>query len=129
MAAQEGASQPPKDPFEGFEGYTSPHYTQISNEFLDKHVPLLTGAEVKVMLVLFRATIGWHQDSEQLSANKIAARTGLTRRGVQLTVRSLEEKRLILVERSANWRGEPNANIYAVRWRTHFPKGSTECTG
>lgn len=116
VATQDEPPQPPKDPFDGFEGYTSPHYTQIPDLFLDKHVRLLTGAEVKIMLALFRATIGWRQTWRELSAKQLAAKSGVSERRVQTLVPRLEARGLIRVRRTINRLGDANANLYAIRW-------------
>ena len=42
---------------------TKPNHTQVANDFIDVHMRNLSGPAVKVCLVIFRRTIGWHKDT------------------------------------------------------------------
>jgi DNA-binding transcriptional ArsR family regulator len=116
-------------PFRNFEGFTEPTYTQVPDEFLDKMLPYLSGAETKIMLYLFRKTLGYKKFSDRLSLSQIAngcrRRTGepidegsgLSRSTVAVALKSLEKKGLIVVARMQTQAGDSDMNVYSVRWR------------
>lgn len=113
MASKGG---PGNNPFAGFEGYTSPHYTQVPDQFFDEHMRHLSGAETKVMLVLFRQTLGWKKRSEKMSVPQIALRAGSGESTVRRVMKELEEKGLVHVMRHTTRAGDPDANTYTIRW-------------
>ncbi len=39
-----------------------PNYTQVPNVVIDEYLPEVTPAEAKVLIVLCRATFGWHRE-------------------------------------------------------------------
>jgi len=104
------------NPFVGFEGYTSPHYTQVPDQFLDEHLRHLSGAEAKIMLVLFRQTLGWKKRSEKMSVPQLALRAGAGESTVRRLMKDLEAKGLVAVERRTTKAGDPDANTYTIRW-------------
>lgn len=85
--------------------FESPNYTQVPNDLLgdilkgNKFVPgfmaTLTGAELKIILAVTRATIGFHQTSRRISLNNMRKLTGLTKQGILKATKGLEEKDLI----------------------------------
>lgn len=117
------------DPFRNFDGFTEPTYTQIPDEFLDKMLSHLSGAETKIMLYLFRKTLGYKKFSDRLSLTQIAngcrrrsgepvdGGTGLSRSTVAVALKSLEQKHLIVVTRMQTEAGDSDMNVYSVRWR------------
>lgn len=117
------------DPFRNFEGFTEPTYTQVPDEFLDRMLPYLSGAETKIMLYLFRKTLGYKKFSDRLSLTQIAngcrrrsgepvdGGTGLSRSTVAVALKSLEQKGLIVVARMQTPAGDSDMNVYSVRWR------------
>jgi len=118
-----------RDPFAGFEGYTSPHYTQVPDQFFDEHMRHLSGAETKIMLVLFRQTLGWKKRSEKMSVPQIALRAGSGESTVRRVMKELEEKGLVQVTRHTTQAGDPDANIYTIRWSQNertMGKGSSQ---
>lgn len=62
--------------------YEKPNYTQIPNALLDEHLPHMKEAELRVVLVIARATFGWHKQKDKLSISQLVEKTGLTRQGV-----------------------------------------------
>jgi len=56
---------------------TSPNYTQIPNEFLDKWIPKLNGAAIKVFLVIARQEFGWHREKIKLSEKLLMDLSGI----------------------------------------------------
>jgi predicted ArsR family transcriptional regulator len=105
-----------RNPFAGFEGYTSPHYTQVPDQFFDEHLRHLSGAEAKIMLVLFRQTLGWKKRSEKMSVPQIALRAGSGESTVRRVMKDLDDKGLVQVTRHTTQAGDPDANTYTIRW-------------
>jgi hypothetical protein len=82
----------------------------VLNAFADCALAALTGAEVKVWLILFRDTKAATGTARTGQAD-IARRAGLSRRGVQLALDKLQAKGLVSVVR----RGRLNAGPSAYR--------------
>jgi phage replication O-like protein O len=77
---------------------SAPNYTQISNDLLDNHLPNLGEAELKVLLVIMRKTIGWHKIRDKISISQLSSITGLLRETVIKAAKSLVEKHIITKE-------------------------------
>jgi len=80
--------------------------TPIPNVFFE-HIPHLTHAELRVLLVVIRQTYGWldvttgkRKIKDRLTYNFIIKRTGLYRTILSKTIQQLVEKRLLLVTNS-----------------------------
>ncbi len=94
-----------------FAGVTSPNTTQVPDQYLDELLPVLSGAELKVLLYITRRTFGFKKPSDNISLSQmlhgIRTRDGRTLdRGVGLTkkpllraIKSLAAQRIILTER------------------------------
>ena len=104
--------------FTSFPGYAIPNTTQIPDEFLDYHMAFLSGAEVKVMLYIFRRTLGFKRYADNISLNQLLTGivkrdgtrldhgTGLSKSTLLNAIKSLVEKKLIIVEqRQSDARG------------------------
>jgi phage replication O-like protein O len=77
-----------------------PNYTQVSNDFIDRIMRECKGSEVKVALVIFRKTIGWHKRTEAVPFSQIRELTGLkNNRDIHTALEALEEKGVIVVNR------------------------------
>jgi phage replication O-like protein O len=64
-------------------GVPAPNYTQAPNVLLDELLPEIKSlAELKVILVVVRQTIGWHEDEQRLTFSDLEDRTGLSRQSV-----------------------------------------------
>ena len=108
----------------GERGYGGPRFTQIPDELLDDQMALLGHAELKVILHIMRRTYGWRKTSDDISLKQLAEGTGLSRRSVQDAVRTLEEKRLVFVERDLTKAGDSAVNTYRVNsggWGSNCP--------
>jgi len=74
-------------------------WTQVSNTFIDA-LPELSGAEAKVMIVIFRSTIGWHKTSDRLAISRISDLAGIKdRKTISDAVKALERRGWISVDR------------------------------
>lgn len=79
-------------------------YTKIPNILLDTHLPSLTEAELKILLIIIRQTYGWIDKStgtrklrDRLSHSQFIAKTGLSRRAISIAINTLIGKSLIKI--------------------------------
>ncbi|MCH8476389.1 MAG: replication protein [Wenzhouxiangella sp.] len=70
-------------------------HTQISNEFIENHMPHLNGGAVKLFLAIARKTIGWHKETDAICYEQLMELTGMSRQSVSNAVKELEERGLI----------------------------------
>lgn len=120
MAAKDTSSEAvavDEDAFDGFPGYGAPRFTMIPDVLLDRQLPELGHAELKVLLVIMRKTYGWQKDADRISLSQLAELTGLSRQSVSTATQTLEERGYILVERTEASRGESAVNVYRLRIR------------
>jgi len=126
---------PPFD-FGAWEGVRGPEYTQFPDELLDHIMPYLSGAEWKVLSYIIRKTFGWKKERDYISTSQlergvreratgsiIDRGTGLSRPTIRAAVRSLEAKRLIIVERRMTPEGDAEINCYRLRMASRDGNG------
>lgn len=78
-------------------------YTKFPNLLFDwllAMTPNLSKREITVLLSVIRNTIGWNKEKAPLSCRYIAGQTGMKPGHVSETIHALEERGLILVDRS-----------------------------
>ena len=73
------------------------HYTPISNILFDNFIPMLTGAELKILLIILRQTDGWQKDRDKMTISQLQEKTGLSKRIITETIQKLIIKKLIVV--------------------------------
>jgi len=77
------------------------HYQQtiqIPNEIIEAIPTLkLSGSEVKLLLIFYRATWGWHKKRDRLTFSELIKRTGLGHRIISTSIQSLISKKLLNV--------------------------------
>jgi hypothetical protein len=95
-------------------GFSEPTVVQLPREFFDL-LPMVTGAEAKVLAVVLRYTVGCLRASATLSLSLLTRSTGLSINGVKQALTSLIEAGAIEQVSS----GSPGAAgaVYAVRLR------------
>jgi hypothetical protein len=78
--------------------------TSVPNQILDTHLPLLTEAELKMLLVIVRQTNGWvdkrtglRKTRDRISHGQFMKKTGLCRRVISKTLQSLVSKGLVTI--------------------------------
>jgi len=89
--------------------------TQIPNHILDKFLPLLTEAELKIILVIIRQTLGWiikatgkRKHRDRISNSQFQQKTGMSKRIITKSIQTLITKELIEVtDRKGNLLSEP----------------------
>src|SRR5689334_14113947 len=101
----------PDAPFH-FGGFTGPRYTQTPDELFDVLLPVLSGAELKVLLYIIRRTFGWRKDADAISLSQIMHGitradgtpldhgTGLAKSTAITAIKGLEDKGCIEAVRS-----------------------------
>lgn len=76
--------------------------TMIPNSILDTYLRELSGAELKILLIITRQTLGWvdskgHRKLRDWITQKLfVKKTGLSRKTVAMAIQSLIKKRLII---------------------------------
>lgn len=77
--------------------------TQTPNEIFDKHLPYLNKAQLKVLLVVIRQTLGWidpktkkRKRKDWISIQFFIKRTGLTFKSVSIAIAELIRRDLIV---------------------------------
>ena len=63
-------------------GFSSPNHTQTPNDLFDILMAEMGDAELRVVLVAIRQTLGFYKRYEAISFSKFQAMTGLSRQGV-----------------------------------------------
>jgi hypothetical protein len=77
------------------DGFSSPNYTQVPNDWFDKYLPLMDLPEAKVTGVLIRWTFGYHRHAVSLSLVQLKRLTGLSEGGVMIGAAAAESRGLI----------------------------------
>ena len=120
------AGRAPDDVFEGFEG---PNYTQVPDTVFDRLMPILSGAEFKVLCYIVRRTFGFRKGVDAISLTQIIGGittrdgrqldggTGLSRDSVTKAIKSLEEKGVIVVNRRSSPTKGDQPSTYGLRFR------------
>lgn len=77
-------------------------HTKVPNIFFDRHLPHLTGSELKVLLIIIRQTMGWVDAStgerklrDRITQSQFKLKTGLATRIISKTLKMLADKELI----------------------------------
>lgn len=119
---------PESDKFH-FEGFDSPAYTQVPDAVFDQLMPVLSGAEFKVLLYIVRRTFGFKKLEDDISLQQIISGiktkdgrvldggTGLSRDSVTKAIKSLEEKGVILRNRRSSAEKGDQPSTYSLRFR------------
>lgn len=94
-----------------FAGVTSPNTTQVPDQYLDELLPVLSGAELKVLLYITRRTFGFKKASDNISLSqmlsgivtrdgrRLDAGVGLSKKTLLRALTSLKAQHIILTER------------------------------
>lgn len=77
--------------------------TQVPNEIFDNYLPYLNQAQLKVLLVVIRQTLGWidpktkkRKDKDWISISFFSKRTKLTHKSISMAISQLIYKELIV---------------------------------
>jgi len=69
-----------------------PNTTQVPNVLLDEVIPKLPPGAVRVLLAIVRKTYGFQKSSDCISYSQLQRLTGLSREGVNVGVKKINEK-------------------------------------
>lgn len=72
-----------------------PNYTQVPNIIMDQYLTILTGLELKILLIICRKTLGWHKLSDRISLSQLEKLTESSRSQIIESIKTLLEKNLI----------------------------------
>lgn len=104
-------------------------YTKLPNYIVDDYLSTFDASELKVLLYVLRRTVGFQKPVDRIPFRQfmtgipgLDAGTGLGRRQLIYAIQSLEEKRILYVERTGH-----SASRYGVHWDA--PGGALYCTG
>ena len=84
-----------------------PHTTPVPNIILDIYLKELNSAELKVLLVIIRQTLGWadrrgmfgRKETDWISGNQLKQKTGSSKRAISSAIDVLIRKQLIEITR------------------------------
>jgi len=82
------------EPTEGF--------LRLPNDWIDRAMPTMGHAELKVVLVVVRQTIGWHKERDVISLTQFEEKTGLTRSNVMRGIRDAVKHKWIRAWKQGN---------------------------
>ena len=125
-----------------FEGYGDPNYTQIPDRFLDEQMHDLSGAEVKVMLYIFRRTYGFKKRADAISyaqllngitthdGRKLDYGAGVSNGSLAKALAALEERGYIFRHRQYGEDGSNLATVYELNkdGKPHFGDSKSQKT-
>ncbi len=112
-----------------FDGFGSPHYTQVPDELFDYLAPHLSEAELRVLLYIVRRTFGFKKDADDISLSQLVEGiraqdgrvldygTGLTRKSVIKGLKGLAEKGIIVARRNQSQARGFEATTYTLKFR------------
>lgn len=115
-----------------FQGFQAPNYTMVPDELFDVLLPHLSGAEIKVLLYIIRRTFGFKKQSDDISLNQICRGittkdkrildhgTGLSQSTVQVALKGLTEKNIIVATRRASREKGNEPTTYSLNIATPF---------
>ena len=109
-----------------FEGFSSPNFTTVPDEFFDVLAPRLNGGEVKALLYIIRRTFGFKKERDSISIsqmlNGIVKRNGdrldngagLSKPSLCRALNTLAEKNVIIATRQFDFNGSNLATSYQL---------------
>lgn len=74
-------------------------FTPIPNVVFDDYLPFLSLAELKILLIVIRQTIGWNKDRDWMNIRFLEIKTGLSARSISTAIQDLIDKQLIEIEK------------------------------
>ncbi len=109
-----------------FPGFTGPYYTQVPDVVFDELLPILSGAEIKVLMYIIRRTFGFKKQKDNISLSQMEdgimtkdgqvldGGTGLGKSSVTRALTSLEKKNIITRTRRSNAKKGHKATTYTL---------------
>src|SRR5688500_8333432 len=112
-----------------YQGFPSPNGTVVPDDVFDVLAPLLSEAELRVLLYIIRRTFGFKKEADTISLSQMVdgvttrdgrvldRGTGMSRRGVMKGCAGLVEKGVIRVDKRRSEHGDNEINVYHLRFR------------
>lgn len=109
-----------------FPGFISPFYTQVPDVVFDELLPILSGAELKVLMYIMRRTFGFKKNRDNISLSQMVngiktkdgqvldSGTGLGKSSVTRSLTGLEKKNIITRKRRSNDKKGYEATTYGL---------------
>lgn len=97
-------------------------HTQVSNDFIDTWLAVVSGSAAKCFIAVCRKTIGWHKETDFISISQMQEITGLSNRVVIKAVNELEEHNLIAKDRTQSM------NKYSINYSQSDEKSHPRVT-
>jgi hypothetical protein len=121
------------DPTMKFEGFSSPNFTTVPDEFFDDLVPKLGNAELRVLLYIIRRTFGFKKERDSISLSQMVegivrkdgtrldSGTGLKKAAVCKALSSLERQGIIYRTKQFDFAGGAVATSYQLHMKGVSP--------
>ena len=121
-----------------FDGWDSPNYTEVPNQFFDEVMVKLKPAELRIMLYLMRRTFGFQKRADTISLDQFVKGfktrdgtvqdlgAGVSRPAAIEALRSLAAKGYIEIVKNTDARGADLATTYRMRFKTTARTGKRE---
>ncbi|WP_310681093.1 replication protein [Aliifodinibius sp. S!AR15-10] len=74
----------------------------IPNFIFDEFLELLTEGELKILLAIYRKTVGFDKTSDKIPYSQLVKSTGLSKSTISKGIKGLVNKKLVKVDRSGN---------------------------
>lgn len=75
-------------------------FTMIPNFIFDEHLESLSEGELKILLMIYRQTVGFDKKSDKISYSQFITKSGLSRSTISHAIKGLTKRGLIEVDRS-----------------------------
>jgi hypothetical protein len=121
------SAKPPIEHHQPFAGFLVPNTTPIPDQLVDELLPILSGAEIKVVLYICRRTFGFKKQSDNISINQMLrgvirrdgtpldGGVGLSKPTLLRAIKSLSEKQIIIAERRGSAENGNEPTNYRLR--------------
>jgi hypothetical protein len=116
-----------------FDGFSSPNFTPVPDEFFDHVAPRLNGGEVKLALYMIRRTFGFKKDNDNISLSQMLKGivrsdgrrldhgVGISKEPLIRALKSLEQKNVIYRVKQWDARGACVATNYRLNVKDYTP--------
>lgn len=94
--------------------FQAPNYTQTPNEFFDTLAKTLKEGELRCVLVFMRQIFGWQKKGDRISISQLMEKTGMEKKAVVASVKSLVEKKIIIKHKLGDAHNSPCWYTFAV---------------
>ncbi|NGP89694.1 replication protein [Fodinibius halophilus] len=77
-------------------------FTMIPNFIFDEQLESLSGGELKILLMIYRKTVGFDKKSDKISYSQLVEFTGLSKSTISQGIKGLVHKKLVKIDRTEN---------------------------